>query len=127
MPTAPTNQKPKALVVDDEQVIADTLAIILNQAGFDASAVYTGKGAVEAARQRRPAIIISDVMMPDMNGIEAAIPVPAKRRVLTDAAERKREPAGTSLKCWPNPCTRKICWPRLKARVPVGLPSPSAS
>src|SRR5438309_1618804 len=75
MPTAPTNQKPKALVVDDEQVIADTLAIILNQAGFDASAVYTGKGAVEAARQRRPAIIISDVMMPDMNGIEAAIEI----------------------------------------------------
>ena|SRR5438552_3477064 len=75
MPATPSNQKPKALVVDDEQVIADTLAIILNQAGFDASAVYTGNGAVQAAKQRRPALVISDVIMPDMNGIEAAIQI----------------------------------------------------
>ena len=34
--------KPRVIVVDDEHVIADTLAIILNRAGFNASAVYTG-------------------------------------------------------------------------------------
>jgi CheY-like chemotaxis protein len=66
-------KKPKVLVVDDERVIADTLAIILNQHGYDASAVYTGTGAVERARQLSPDLIISDVIMPDMNGIEAAI------------------------------------------------------
>jgi len=66
-------KKPRVLVVDDERVIADTLAIILNQAGFDASAVYTGNGAVDEARKVRPDLIISDVIMPDMNGIEAAI------------------------------------------------------
>ena len=65
--------KPKVLVVDDERVIADTLAIILNQSGFDASAVYTGTDAVETARTDEPDLIISDVIMPDMNGIEAAI------------------------------------------------------
>ena len=65
--------KPKVLVVDDEQVIADTLAIILGQNGFDASAVYTGTAAVERARTVQPDLIISDVIMPDMNGIEAAI------------------------------------------------------
>ncbi len=65
--------KPKVLVVDDERVIADTLAIILNQHGYEASAVYTGTGAVERARNDRPDLIISDVIMPDMNGIEAAI------------------------------------------------------
>ena len=65
--------KPKVLVVDDEKVIADTLAIILNKAGFEASAVYTGNGAVERARADRPDLIISDVMMPDMNGVDAAI------------------------------------------------------
>jgi CheY-like chemotaxis protein len=68
-----TKAKPKVLVVDDERVIADTLAIILNQHGYDASAVYTGTGAVERARNDRPDLIISDVIMPDMNGIEAAI------------------------------------------------------
>jgi|ERR1051326_408616 CheY-like chemotaxis protein len=67
--------KPKALVVDDERVIADTLAIILNQSGFDAKAVYSGTGAVEAARQSKPNLIITDVIMPDMNGIEAAIQI----------------------------------------------------
>ncbi|HLJ29077.1 MAG TPA: response regulator [Candidatus Angelobacter sp.] len=67
------SSKPKVLVVDDERVIADTLAIILNQSGFAASAVYTGTGAVEHAREHRPDLIISDVIMPDMNGIEAAI------------------------------------------------------
>jgi len=69
------SSKPRVLVVDDEHVIADTLAIILNQAGFDASAVYTGIGAVERAREERPDLIISDVIMPDMNGIEAAIKI----------------------------------------------------
>lgn len=65
--------KPKVLVVDDERVIADTLAIILNQSGFEASAVYTGTDAVEKAQSHEPDLIISDVIMPDMNGIEAAI------------------------------------------------------
>jgi CheY-like chemotaxis protein len=65
--------KPRVLVVDDERVIADTLAIILNQHGFDASAVYTGTQAVEKARAVQPELIISDVIMPDMNGIETAI------------------------------------------------------
>jgi CheY-like chemotaxis protein len=63
----------KVLVVDDEKVIADTLAIILNQNGYDASAVYSGKSAVERAREVVPDLVISDVIMQDMNGIEAAI------------------------------------------------------
>lgn len=67
--------KSKVLVVDDERVIADTLAIILNQHGYDASAVYTGTAAVERARSVRPDLVISDVIMPDMNGIEAAIQI----------------------------------------------------
>lgn len=66
-------KKPKVLVVDDEQVIADTLAKILDLNGFEASAVYTGTAAVESARSIQPDLIISDVIMPDMNGIEAAI------------------------------------------------------
>ena len=66
-------KKPKVLVIDDERVIADTLAKILDQNGFEASAVYTGQAAVESARSIEPDLIISDVIMPDMNGIEAAI------------------------------------------------------
>ena len=63
----------KVLIVDDEPTIADTLAIILNKAGFNASAVYSGTKAVEVAKSLKPDLIISDVAMPDMNGIEAMI------------------------------------------------------
>ena len=66
-------KKPRVLVVDDEQVIADTLAKILDLHGYDASAVYSGTAAVESARSMQPDLIISDVIMQDMNGIEAAI------------------------------------------------------
>src|SRR5438309_7239925 len=67
--------KPKVLVVDDERVIAATLAIILGQNGYDALAAYTGKEAVERAKVVMPDLIISDVIMPDMNGIDAAIQI----------------------------------------------------
>ena len=70
-------KRPRVLSVDDEQVIADTLAKILDLHGYDASAVYTGTGAVETARQMRPDLMISDVIMPDMNGIEAAVKIRA--------------------------------------------------
>jgi CheY-like chemotaxis protein len=65
--------KPKVLVADDEQVIANTLAIILNQAGFDARAVFSGEKAVESLDSFRPDMLISDVIMTGMTGIEAAI------------------------------------------------------
>lgn len=65
--------QPKVLVVDDEQVIADTLAMILNQSGFDARAVYSGEKALELASTFAPDMLITDVIMADLNGIDAAI------------------------------------------------------
>jgi len=65
--------KPKVLVADDERVIADTLAMILNQSGFDARAVYSGEKAVEQASAFAPDMLITDVIMADLNGIDAAI------------------------------------------------------
>ncbi len=65
--------RPKVLVVDDEQIIADTLAKILDINGYDATAVYSGLTAIEQARRLRPDLVISDVIMDDMDGIQAAI------------------------------------------------------
>jgi DNA-binding response OmpR family regulator len=62
----------KVLVVDDERVIADTLVIILNQNGYQATAAYSGGAAVEQAQAGKPALVILDVVMPGMSGIEAA-------------------------------------------------------
>ncbi|HZB87361.1 MAG TPA: response regulator [Terracidiphilus sp.] len=69
--------KPKVLVVDDERVIADTLATILNLSGFDAQAVYSGEKAVELAETFAPDMLITDVIMADLNGIDAAIMIRA--------------------------------------------------
>ncbi|WP_263418599.1 response regulator [Terriglobus albidus] len=60
-------------VVDDEHVIATTLAIILTQNGFDARAFGSAKEALAAAEALPPNLLLTDVVMPDMNGIELAI------------------------------------------------------
>lgn len=72
-----TSRKPKVLVADDERVIADTLAMILNQSGFEARAVYSGEKALEMAPAFQPNMLISDVIMADLNGIDAAIRIRA--------------------------------------------------
>jgi len=69
--------KPRVLVVDDERVIADTLAMILNQSGFQAKAVYSGEAALEIALVFKPDMLIADVIMADLNGIDAAIQIRA--------------------------------------------------
>jgi DNA-binding response OmpR family regulator len=76
MPDTPA--KPKILIADDERVIADTLAAILNQCGFEARAVYTTAKAVEEAPHFKPDLLITDVMMAGLNGIEAAIRMKAQ-------------------------------------------------
>ena len=68
-----TLSKRRVLVVDDEELIANTLAIILNNAGFEARAVFSGEQAVELIESFQPEMLITDVVMRGMTGIEAAI------------------------------------------------------
>ena len=60
------------LVVDDECIIADSTAMILNQSGWEAIAVYDGNTAVEEAVRFLPQVVFSEVLMPGMNGVEAS-------------------------------------------------------
>lgn len=58
------------LVIDDEKFVADSLAMILQGEGHEAFAVYDGGGALEKIKTFIPDCVISDVIMPVMNGIE---------------------------------------------------------
>jgi len=63
----------RVLILDDEQVIANTLALILNRNGFEARAVYNAQDAIQTAQELSPDFLISDVVMEGMTGIDAAI------------------------------------------------------
>jgi CheY-like chemotaxis protein len=62
----------RVLVVDDEPIIADTLALIVSQGGDETLAVYGGIEAIEAAKAFKPHVLLTDVMMPDLDGAELA-------------------------------------------------------
>lgn len=73
--------RPVVLVVDDECAIADTLAEILKRSGFNAITAYDGPSALDAALLNPPEVLITDVVLPGMNGIDLAIRM---RRIFTD-------------------------------------------
>jgi DNA-binding NtrC family response regulator len=61
------------MVVDDEPLVADTLAMILTHAGYHAVRAYDARTALEMASVQAPDLLISDVAMPEMNGVELAL------------------------------------------------------
>ncbi len=71
--------RPIVLVVDDEPLVADTLSLILSQAGYAAVTAYDGMSALELASGLMPELLISDVAMPMMNGVELALAVVTSR------------------------------------------------
>ena len=66
------------LVIDDEQYVADTLVMVLEQSGLQATAAYDGDSALKKAESFRPTVVISDVIMPGTNGIEVCQEIHAK-------------------------------------------------
>lgn len=60
-------------MVDDERIVADSLARILRGRGFDSRAVYSGEDAAELAITWKPDAVISDVVMGKMDGVALAI------------------------------------------------------
>lgn|SRR5581483_4221463 len=74
-PEEDRSMKRSILVVDDERSITDTLVMILTEAGFDARGAYNGLDGAMQARDQCPNILLSDVLMPKMDGIQLAIEV----------------------------------------------------
>jgi DNA-binding response OmpR family regulator len=82
VPPADTSPyRPVVMVVDDESVIADTLAEILSRSGYAAITAYDANEALECALLTPPELLITDVVLPGMSGIELAITM---RRIFPD-------------------------------------------
>jgi CheY-like chemotaxis protein len=60
----------KILVIDDEELITKTLLKLLSKEGYEATVVRSGKEAIEKVKETDFDLIISDVRMPEMDGVE---------------------------------------------------------
>ena len=66
------------LVVDDEQAVADTLRMVLEHHGFEARSIYSAEAALKFLESSTPDIVLSDVFMPGLNGVELAKAIRSK-------------------------------------------------
>lgn len=64
---------PRIIVIDDQHLIANTLAQILNQCGYDAAPVYSGEEALQQVSRSEPDVVLSDVRMHKLDGIQTAL------------------------------------------------------
>ena len=62
--------KSRVLVVDDDPALAEMLTIVLRGEGFDTAVVADGTRALPAVRELRPDVVLLDLMLPGMNGID---------------------------------------------------------
>lgn len=83
---APQDGPPIVLIVEDEQSIAESVAMIVEDAGFAAMLAANGQQALGMVAAHLPALIITDLMMPVMGGEEFV------RRLRGDYAERGSSP-----------------------------------
>ncbi|MGA2730562.1 MAG: response regulator [Terracidiphilus sp.] len=70
---------PKLLIVDDERVIAESMAAIFNRSGYEARFAYSAEEALQIIAAWEPAIAILDVVLPAMSGIDLGILLRATR------------------------------------------------
>ena len=66
---------PNILICDDERDIVSALKIYLSSEGYTIFEAYTGRQALEIAREHQLHLILMDIMMPEMNGISAMVKI----------------------------------------------------
>jgi two-component system response regulator MtrA len=71
----------RVLVVDDDPALAEMLSIVLRGEGFDTAVVLDGPRALPAVRELRPDVVLLDLMLPGMNGIDVCRAIRAESGV----------------------------------------------
>ncbi len=110
--------RPKVLLADDHRIVAEGLRSLLEEEFDLAGIVEDGRAMVKAARELRPDVIVADISMPLLNGIDALAqlrqhdPFPGRSKRARLASSSSTPPAPSS--CW-------RCVRRCKA-VPSSLP-----
>ena len=67
----PTSARPSVLVVDDDPALLDSLKLLLEADGFAVTTAENGVRGLQAFRNRGPDIVLIDVMMPKLDGVES--------------------------------------------------------
>jgi len=70
LPADQTTTRGNVLVVDDDASLSEMLAIVLRQEGFDSQLVARGDEAMDAFHDYKPDVVLLDLMLPGMDGIE---------------------------------------------------------
>jgi two-component system, OmpR family, response regulator MtrA len=73
--------KARVLVVDDDPALAEMLTIVLRGEGFDTAVVADGSRALPALRELKPDLVLLDLMLPGMNGIDVCKAIRAESGV----------------------------------------------
>ncbi len=60
----------KILVVDDDEALVDVVSNLLKLEGYEVLEAYNGKAGLEMAKEKKPHVIILDIMMPEMDGYQ---------------------------------------------------------
>nr|WP_281042051.1 response regulator transcription factor [Segniliparus rotundus] len=63
----------RVLVVDDEQALAELVSMALRREGWEPAVAFDGAGAIKLARDAAPDVVVLDVMLPDMSGLEVLL------------------------------------------------------
>jgi len=113
---------PRVLLIDDDAELTDLLQEYLEQEGFETSAVHDGESGVDEAVSGRHAIVVLDVMLPRLNGVEVLRRIRARSRVpvlmLTARGDDVDRIVGLELGAddyVPKPCTPRELVARLRA------------
>ncbi|MBI2049065.1 MAG: response regulator [Parcubacteria group bacterium] len=61
--------KKRVLVIEDDKMLAKTISDALNDAGFEAENAYDGEEGLRLALEKKPALILLDILLPKMDGL----------------------------------------------------------